>query len=57
MSNKATSIYFAIFAVAYVVYVLQIVKHDIHFTNAVILTTFVGLAAYYYIKSRREMTD
>jgi|AntRauTorckE6833_2_1112554.scaffolds.fasta_scaffold19914_3 hypothetical protein len=52
MSNKATSIYFVVFAILYFVYTIFIAGHGIHWTNSIITITAIILAIYYYAKSK-----
>jgi len=53
MSNKATSIYFVIFAVLYFGYTVFIAAHGIHWTNSIITIAVIALAIYYYFKGRK----
>ncbi len=53
MSNKATSIYFVIFAVLYFGYTVFIAAHGIHWTNSIITIAVIFLAIYYYLKGRK----
>lgn len=52
MSNKAKSIYFAVFAVLYFGYTIFIARHGVHFTNTAITLGSFGLAWFYYLKYR-----
>lgn len=52
MSNKAISIYFAIFAILYFGYTTFIAGHGIHWANSIVTIIVIVLAAYYYFKDR-----
>jgi len=54
MSNKAKSIYYAVFAILYFIYTVFIAKHGIHGTNFVITVSVFLLSGYYYLKDRRR---
>jgi len=54
MSNKAKSIYFAVFSVLYFGYTVFVAGHGIHWTNSVITIGLVILSAYYYLKSKQS---
>lgn len=56
MSNKTLSIYFAVFAILYVVYTVVIVGHGVHWSNSIVTITVLFLAIYYYFKDRRELS-
>ncbi|MFV1917014.1 MAG: hypothetical protein ACC618_00790 [Patescibacteria group bacterium] len=55
MSNKAISIYFAVFAVLYFIYTAFIAGHGIHLTNVIITMAAIVLAIYYYLKDRKKI--
>jgi len=55
MSNKATSIYFLVFAVLYPVYILVFVKHGIDFTNSGITVGSLFVSGYFYLKYKKEV--
>lgn len=50
MSNKATSIYFVVFAILYFGYTVFIAGHGVHWTNSIITIIVIALAIYYYLK-------
>ncbi len=54
MSDKAKSIYFAVFTVLYFIYTVFIVNHGIHWTNTLITFIILGLAVFYYMKNRSK---
>ena len=54
MSNKATSIYFLIFALVYPVYIFVLVRHGIDMTNSIITIGLFATSGYFYLKSKQE---
>ncbi len=54
MSDKAKSIYFAVFAVLYFLFTVFVAKHGIHWTNSIITLSVVILAGYYYLKDKQK---
>ncbi|MFV1917009.1 MAG: hypothetical protein ACC618_00765 [Patescibacteria group bacterium] len=55
MSNKAISIYFAVFTVLYFIYTVFVAGHGIHFTNAFITIAAGLLSVYYYLKIKKKV--
>ena len=51
MSNKATGIYFLVFAVLYFGYTTFIAGHGIHWTNSILTLVAVAVAIYYFLKN------
>lgn len=55
MSDKAISVYFAVFAALYFIYTVFIAGHGVHLTNVFITITTGSLSVYYYLKVKKKV--